>query len=60
MERCFFASNYPVDVMQGWPADRLFGAFRRLAARYSRAEQEGLFADNARRAYRAEAAAAPG
>eukprot|EP01046_Picozoa_sp_COSAG06_P008927 COSAG06_NODE_457_length_15473_cov_68.819240_6_plen_89_part_00 len=28
--RCFFASNYPVDVNKGWPADRLFGAFRRL------------------------------
>jgi hypothetical protein len=21
-QRCFFASNYPVDVGKGWPADR--------------------------------------
>lgn len=29
-ERCFFASNYPVDIQKGWPAHRLFPALRRL------------------------------
>ena len=30
VERCFFASNFPVDLRSGWPAARLFGAFARL------------------------------
>jgi len=52
-ERCFFASNYPVDAKDGWTADRLFGAFKEAAARYSPEEQANLFANSARKAYRA-------
>lgn len=52
-QRCCFATNYPVDMVRGWPAERLFTAFRQLAARYSDDEQRQLFAGSARRAYRA-------
>eukprot|EP01043_Picozoa_sp_COSAG02_P005684 COSAG02_NODE_155_length_33066_cov_32.167562_28_plen_83_part_00 len=53
--RCFFASNYPVDVQKGWPAHRLFPAFRRLCEKggISHEEQKQLFSSSARRAYRA-------
>mmetsp|Transcript_131595 Transcript_131595/g.232568 ORF Transcript_131595/g.232568 Transcript_131595/m.232568 type:complete len:326 (-) Transcript_131595:69-1046(-) len=50
--RCMFASNYPVDKKDGWPADRLFSAFLEIAARYSPTERQDLFAGSARRAYR--------
>jgi len=49
--RCMFASNFPVDKKDGWPADRLFPAFLEIAARYSDAERRDLFAGTARRAY---------
>ena len=54
-DRCFFASNYPVDAQKGWPAHRLFPAFRRLCERggISYEQQKQLFAGSARRAYRA-------
>lgn len=53
IERCFFASNFPVDLNEGWTADRLFTAFRKLVqTKYSIANQQKLFADNAMRAYR--------
>ena len=51
VERCFFASNFPVDLRSGWPAARLFGAFARLVGEMPQADQRRLFADNARRAY---------
>lgn len=51
-DRCFFASNYPVDVKDGWPAERLFPAFRKLASLYSLETQRKLFSLNAMRAYR--------
>lgn len=54
VERCFFASNFPVDRDHGWPAKRLYAAFRRLAETLcGRAEQRRLFAENAMRVYRA-------
>jgi predicted TIM-barrel fold metal-dependent hydrolase len=50
-ERCFFASNFPVDQRSGWPAARLFGAFDRLVGRMTHGDRQRLFADNAMRAY---------
>ena len=49
--RCMFASNFPVEKHVGWPAARLLGAFRDLASHLDPADHQGLFADNARRAY---------
>lgn len=52
-DQCFFASNYPVELKDGWPAKRLFPAFRnKIASKYSVATQEKLFSKNAMRAYR--------
>ena len=51
VQRCLFASNFPVDLKSGWPADRLFGAFSRLAGEMPLADRQRLFADNAMRAY---------
>ena len=47
VERCFFASNFPVDLKSGWPAARLFGAFARLVGAMPEADRQRLFADNA-------------
>ncbi|CAE8665344.1 unnamed protein product, partial [Polarella glacialis] len=52
--RCMFASNFPVDVKDGWPAERLLPAFLKLAERYSEGERQELFAGSARRAYRCQ------
>jgi len=52
VNRCFFASNFPVDVKDGWPAARLFPAFLQLAAKYPVSVQKKLFAENAKKAYR--------
>ena len=51
VERCFFASNFPVDLRSGWPAARLFGAFARLVGEMPEADRQRLFAGNAKRAY---------
>ena len=51
VERCFFASNYPVDLKSGWPATRLFSAFSRLVGEMADADRQRLFAGNAMRAY---------
>eukprot|EP00937_MAST-01D_sp_MAST-1D-sp2_P006409 g6409.t1 len=50
-DRTFFASNYPVDVKDVWPADKLFGAFRHVASRYPTEDQRKLFSQSARAAY---------
>ncbi len=51
-DRCFFASNFPVEIKKGWNAQRLFGAFVELAEECcSPDELENLFAHNARKAY---------
>ena len=50
MRRCMFASNFPVEKHVGWPAARLYGAFRGLAAHLDAADRQRLLADNARRA----------
>ncbi len=49
--RCMFASNFPVEKHVGWPAERLYAAFGDLASHLDPADRQGLFADNARRAY---------
>ena len=51
VERCFFASNFPVDLRSRWPAARLFDAFARLVGAMPEADQQRLFADNAKCAY---------
>ncbi len=51
VERCFFASNFPVDLKSGWPAARLFGAFARLVSEMPEVDRRRLFTGNAMRAY---------
>ena len=50
--RCMFASNFPVEKHVGWPAARLYAAFRDLASHLDPDDRQQLFADSARRAYR--------
>eukprot|EP01052_Picozoa_sp_SAG31_P035174 SAG31_NODE_4210_length_3469_cov_11.547774_3_plen_108_part_00 len=59
-DRCFFASNYPVDfglpdVFGSWVPEKLYPAFLKLAvlAGVSNGGIVKLFAGNARKAYRA-------
>lgn len=52
VDNCFFASNYPVDLKDGWDAGRLFTAFRRLASDFSMSDRRKLFSENAMRVYR--------
>ena len=52
VERCMFASNFPVEKHVGWPAARLYAGFRDIASHLEAADQQRLFADSARRAYR--------
>eukprot|EP00039_Didymoeca_costata_P027016 m.17222 g.17222 ORF g.17222 m.17222 type:complete len:316 (+) comp5949_c0_seq1:44-991(+) len=52
VHRCFFASNYPVDVKDGWPSSKLVPAFLKLSQNYSHEERVGLFSENAKRAYK--------
>ena len=52
INRCFFASNFPVDVKDGWPADRLYTAFQKLAAvKFTLEDQRKLFSENAMLVY---------
>ena len=56
VERAMFESNFPMDkVSCGYGI--LWNAFERISARYSRAEQDALFHDNAARFYRLDAPA---
>jgi len=51
VDRCMFASNFPVDSLKGsW--DYVYSQFKRAVADMPRADQEKLFADNAIRVYR--------
>ena len=55
VDRCFFASNSPVENNLGWDASRLYKEFVNLIAnQYSQEDQQKIFADNAKKAYRAE------
>ena len=51
VERAVFESNFPVDKVS-YSYAILWNAFKRTAARYSAAEQDALFHDNAVRLYR--------
>ncbi len=51
VERCMFASNFPVDKIYG-SFDTLFDAFKAITADFSESERRALFHDNAERIYR--------
>jgi predicted TIM-barrel fold metal-dependent hydrolase len=51
VERCMFASNFPVDKMFS-DYDVLWNAFRTITAGFAAAERAALFHDNAARFYR--------
>ncbi len=50
-DRCFFCSNYPVELKDGWPAKRLFAGFRKIASVYTLDAQRQLFSKSAMLAY---------
>ena len=56
VERAMFESNFPMDKVS-CSYGVLWNAFERIAARYSSAEQDALFHDNAMRFYRLDAPA---
>ena len=49
--RCLFESNFPVDK-RSLPYGVYWNAMKKIAARYTAAEQQALFHDNAARVYR--------
>ena len=51
VERCLFASNFPVDKLQS-SYDALWSAFDRITGDFSEPERQALFHDNAIRYYR--------
>jgi predicted TIM-barrel fold metal-dependent hydrolase len=51
VDRCMFASNFPVDSMYG-TFDDLYGAFSEITAGLDTASRHKLFAANAERIYR--------
>ncbi|ANL69769.1 amidohydrolase 2 family protein (plasmid) [Rhizobium phaseoli] len=51
VERCMFASNFPVDKLFG-SYDKIMDAFKSITASYSPNERLALFHDNAARFYR--------
>ena len=53
IQRCIFASNYPVEQLEGWDAQSMYQEFQKLVDHRSQEEQEALFALNAMRIYRA-------
>ena len=55
IDRCMFASNFPVDSLCGSFAD-IFGGFGAIVADLSASDREALFVGNAQRIYAIEAA----
>lgn len=51
VERCMFASNFPVDGLRV-PYGRMFDDYKRMTEGFSAAERRALFHDNAARFYR--------
>ena len=51
VERCLFASNFPVDGLCG-SFDDIYSGFKAAVADLPAADQQKLFADNAVRVYR--------
>ena len=56
VERCMFASNFPVDAKDGWCAKRLLSTFVELLREYgyNEKEMEMMFSKNAMRVYKVE------
>jgi predicted TIM-barrel fold metal-dependent hydrolase len=52
-QRCIFASNYPVEKLEGWDAQSMYQEFQKLVDHRRQEEQDALFALNAMRIYRA-------
>lgn len=50
VDRCLFASNFPVDKLHG-DYDAIWRAFDRITADFSKVERRALFHDNAARLY---------
>ena len=53
VQRCFFESNFPVDMVS-CSYNVLWNSFKRLTAGYSKAEKAMLFHDTAARVYRVD------
>ena len=51
VDRCMFASNYPVDSLVA-DFDAIYSGFKAVVADFPRGDQEKLFCDNAARFYR--------
>jgi len=51
VNRCMFASNFPVDKLFS-SYDAVFDAFKEITREFSPAERVALFHDNAQRVYR--------
>lgn len=51
IDRCSFASNFPVEQQAGWSAGALLAEFRALVSDMDLIDQQKLFADNARNFY---------
>jgi len=51
VERCMFASNFPVDGLRV-SFGQMFADYRRMTERFTDAERRALFHDNAARFYR--------
>jgi predicted TIM-barrel fold metal-dependent hydrolase len=51
VDRCFFASNFPVDGLHG-TLDDLWSAYSTVTAGLGADERDALFATNAERLYR--------
>jgi predicted TIM-barrel fold metal-dependent hydrolase len=54
VERCCFASNFPVEGEFGWTPERLYHEYRKLVSRSSEIDRQKLFADSARWIYSKE------
>ncbi len=60
VERCLFASNWPVDTLAGGDPRTIFAGFARITAGLSPVERDALFFANACRLYRIEPAGLAG
>ena len=51
IERCFFASNFPVEKHLGWTAHRLYTDFLNMVRKMDEESKQKLFSYNAKKAY---------
>ncbi len=58
VDRCMFASNYPVDGLVGG-FDTIYDGYRKAVAHFSQNQKNALFRDNAMRFYRITAVSKP-